>query len=72
MSNVERYRDGGDEGDYPIVAGSVVTLKSGGPRMTVAEVRGHVVRCSWFEGTTARHSVFHLNTLHNEAEPPPF
>lgn len=29
------------------VTGSVVTLKSGGPRMTIIDVAGHMCCCSW-------------------------
>jgi uncharacterized protein YodC (DUF2158 family) len=35
------------EQDYQI--GDVVELKSGGPDMTVTEVRGAFVSCKWFD-----------------------
>ncbi len=28
--------------------GDVVSLKSGGPRMTIAKLEGHSVLCEWF------------------------
>lgn len=66
--------DGGppDFREYPIVPGTIVSVKSGGPKMTVAAVNGDEVKCSWFVGNTAHHGVFHLATLSNHDTPPPF
>ena len=33
-----------------IKKGSVVTLKSGGPKMTLVEIEGEVLLCKWFYG----------------------
>jgi uncharacterized protein YodC (DUF2158 family) len=33
-------------------AGNLVSLKSGGPKMTVYSVDGDTVNCVWFNGTT--------------------
>ena len=50
--------------------GDVVRLKSGGPRMTVAEV-GDIegqptVLCTWFENDKQEQSTFHPATLERE------
>lgn len=29
--------------------GMVVTLKTGGPQMTVVEIEGNMVKCNWFD-----------------------
>lgn len=33
----------------PLVPGDVVTLNSGGPKMTVSDVRTDTVQCTWFD-----------------------
>lgn len=52
-------------------AGDVVQLKSGGPKMTIADI-GHYsitgsteikARCVWFEGTKQKEHVFDLEVL---------
>jgi uncharacterized protein YodC (DUF2158 family) len=49
-------------------SGTIVKLKSGGPRMTV-EGPGmslQAVRCTWFDGTELRRSEFHEDQLETE------
>jgi len=51
-----------------VPAGAVVTLKSGGPRMTVRErvacAAGEVYRCVWFDQNEMVHeAVFDINML---------
>ncbi len=50
-----------------ITAGSVVRLKSGGPKMTVEEVKpwsGKVLAyCNWFEGSESKSNSFPLTSL---------
>ncbi|MCA0851429.1 YodC family protein [Salipiger thiooxidans] len=41
-----------------IEAGSVVTLKSGGPRMTVRWVKDGDAYCNWFEGAQEKGNRF--------------
>lgn len=58
-----------------IQVGSVVRLKSGGPKMTVSKI--HVwqgrneAQCDWFEGTKATYGSFPLTSLEvvEEANP---
>ena len=38
--------------------GEVVQLKSGGPRMTVEEIEGDQVDCTWFEKNKQHHGSF--------------
>ena len=42
-----------------VAVGTVVRLKSGGPRMTVAEVTDEMVKCVWFRGPHANLSEQH-------------
>lgn len=51
--------------------GSVVTLKSGGPKMTVnsTTTTNGVVNCVWFEGDCDRNANFHADVLQQAAEP---
>ena len=55
-----------------ITVGSVVQLKSGGPKMTVAKVEEWNsvtrARCDWFEGTTAKEGYFPVTSLKLVAE----
>lgn len=51
-------------------AGDVVSLKSGGPKMTVQDVGDYELRgpglsakCVWFEGTRKIDDVFNVETL---------
>ena len=50
-----------------IKAGDVVQLKSGGPKMTVEEIKpwNEIVRvwCNWFDGTNAKADSFPLTSL---------
>lgn len=46
----------------PLQDGDTVMLKSGGPIMTVFEVRSYVI-CIWFEGTTRLQGEFSENSL---------
>lgn len=46
-----------------IQAGSVVQLKSGGPRMTVNFVEKGEAACTWFEGAKKMNSRFALTSL---------
>lgn len=43
--------------------GDVVTLKSGGQRMTVEEVDGDDISCVWFDGATKKIDQFTPITL---------
>jgi uncharacterized protein YodC (DUF2158 family) len=43
--------------------GDVVQLKSGGPAMTVSEVSGTQVTCTWFDGTKPCQRGFLADTL---------
>ena len=52
-----------------IKIGDVVTLKSGGPQMTVNKViievgeESKFVMCLWFKGTTLKEGKFHTDSL---------
>ncbi len=58
-----------------IVKGDVVTLKSGGPKMTVEDTGNYGgfgsgpengAKCVWFEGSTASEKVFDIAVLKKE------
>ena len=50
-------------------AGDVVRLKSGGPKMTVVEVRNDGwISCLWFEGSTVYEYNFRLFVLTKVSE----
>ena len=49
--------------DDPIKVGDTVTVKSGGPLMTVKSLRGNYAICVWFVGKTKKESKFALVTL---------
>lgn len=46
-----------------IKAGSVVQLNSGGPLLTVEEVKENTADCIWFTGDELRGAVFKLASL---------
>lgn len=48
--------------------GDVVTLKSGGPKMTVSEINGNEVTCTWFDAATTelKTHVFKARTLEKD------
>ena len=54
--------------------GDVVSLKSGGPKMTVVELGQQnsklVVRCDWFAGTEVKHGTFPPDSLQIVPEGP--
>ena len=43
--------------------GDVVTLRSGGTRMTVEQIDGERVSCTWFEGKKLERSTFTAGAL---------
>lgn len=49
--------------------GDVVTLKSGGPKMTIENIglysyeKTESAKCSWFEGTKEKSALFKLTSL---------
>jgi len=46
-----------------IKAGEVVELKSGGPPMTVRDVKNGMAWCQWFEGANAKGDSFATTSL---------
>jgi uncharacterized protein YodC (DUF2158 family) len=44
--------------------GDVVQLKSGGPSMTVAEIKDDFAVCRWFDGNRECTNTFPLSSLH--------
>jgi uncharacterized protein YodC (DUF2158 family) len=46
-----------------IKAGDTVVLKAGGPVMKVHATSQGLAYCSWFEGDSARHSTFAVDSL---------
>jgi uncharacterized protein YodC (DUF2158 family) len=51
--------------------GDTVELKSGGPKMGVANVDGENVRCEWSDGHVAHSAVFKAANLRKIDETPP-
>ena len=52
------------EGDMAIGGGSVVWLKTGGPRMTAGRMEEGMVTCSWFDNEDKHHEAeFHRDQL---------
>ena len=52
---------------YPV--GTIVFLKSGGPPMTVDDVRDHtdgIIAVQWFAGDILRRDAFHKDSLTTE------
>lgn len=53
--------------DKGFVRGEVVTLKAGGPKMTVSNVdttgSGPPIRCKWFKGAKLEHGGFYPEEL---------
>ena len=49
--------------DDAIAVGDVVTLNSGGPRMTVREIRGETADCEWFDGASHCERSFKIAVL---------
>lgn len=47
----------------PFSVGDVVILKSGGPEMTVRQVRNSRVECLWFEGAVCKTGEFDVPLL---------
>ncbi|MBX4889788.1 YodC family protein [Rhizobium bangladeshense] len=47
---------GESEGKMSFAPGDVVTMKSGGPQMTVESLKGENVVCSWMEQTGPKNS----------------
>ena len=43
--------------------GNVVTLKSGGPDMTIVQVDSDSMACHWFEGSVLRMNSYHEDAL---------
>lgn len=57
----------------PIEIGSVVTLKSGGPQMTVEEIRGDIADVQWFDDKrNPRSGAYKIALLDNHADWRPF
>ena len=54
---------GRHEADEVIVVGDVVTLKSGGPTMTVRAILGEEAECEWFDGAEPRERNFKVAVL---------
>lgn len=48
-------------------AGDVVMLKSGGPRMTVSEIKGEFATCQWFEESKPHMQQFRVAVLQKAA-----
>lgn len=46
-----------------IACGSVVQLKTGGPKMTVQEVMGSQIRVKWFDGSVLREEIVKASSL---------
>jgi uncharacterized protein YodC (DUF2158 family) len=46
-----------------IMTGSVVWLKSGGPRMTAGALNTSGFKCHWFKGQDLGEATFHVNEL---------
>lgn len=49
--------------------GDVVTLKSGGPKMTVSDKEGDDFFCIWFDGDQKKRDVFPKDTIKIFKEP---
>jgi uncharacterized protein YodC (DUF2158 family) len=52
--------------------GAVVLLKSGSPKMTVSEIDGDLIMCTWFLSTTGdlKRDKFHKDELEVYEDPP--
>ena len=46
-----------------LAKGDVVTLRSGGPDMTIGEIKGQTVSCLWFEGARQQRAEFDSELL---------
>ena len=47
----------------PLTAGDVAHLKSGGPTMTVRDIRDQDVECEWFDKNVLKKGTFKLHSL---------
>ena len=54
--------------DTSIERGAVVSLKSGGPKMTVASVEYDEAKCNWFSGDTLKSASFPVSSLQFDEE----
>jgi uncharacterized protein YodC (DUF2158 family) len=52
--------------------GDVVQLKSGGPKMTVEEIRGDGLLCCWFAGAEKKFGDFPADALETPQKPREF
>jgi uncharacterized protein YodC (DUF2158 family) len=52
----------------PLTRGTVVKLKSDGPKMTVKAIDGETIRCSWFDGKRLREAEFFDDMLEEDTD----
>lgn len=51
--------------------GSVVVLKSGGPKMTLGnKMMGSDYKCQWFDGKVMKEALFPIDSIEEYKEPP--